>query len=92
MNDFLLTRTTLIWALLMAATLLSWHLGHGMGQSTAAAAGPAILVIAFIKVRFVVLDFMEIRAAPRWLRLALQAWLVACCAVLIGQLIFSGAP
>jgi hypothetical protein len=85
-KSLLLTRTTLIWALLVAATVMSWRLGHGIGPGAARAAGPAILVIAFIKVRFVVLEFMEIRAAPLWLRLALQGWMVMCCALLMGLL------
>jgi hypothetical protein len=90
-KGLLLTRTTLIWALLIAATLASWWLGHGIVASAAPVAGPAILSIAFIKVRFVVLEFMEVRAAPVWLRLALQGWMAMCCASLMGLLILSGA-
>ena len=84
MKALLLTRTTLIWLLLVAATLVSWELGHGVGFESAAAAGAAILVVTFVKVRFVVLDFMEIRGAPRWMRVIAESWVVLCCALLIG--------
>jgi hypothetical protein len=79
-----LSRTTLIWTLLVVATLISWELGHGVGFDDARAGGAAILVVTFIKVRFVVLDFMEIRTAPRWMRALLEAWIVLCASILIG--------
>ena len=77
-------RITLVWLLLMLATLLSWHLGHG-AESGAQRGGAsvAILVIALVKARFVFLDFMELRGAPWPLRLAFEAWAVLVCAALI---------
>jgi len=39
----------------------------------------AILVIAFIKIRYVILDFMEIRRAPLPMRIAAEIWVVAVC-------------
>lgn len=77
------SRTTAIWALLVIATLVSWELGHGVGFDDARSAGAAILAVTFVKVRFVVLDFMEIRTAPRWLRAILEGWIVLCAAMLI---------
>lgn len=87
MKALLLSRVTAVWALLVAATLCSWELGHGVGFETARAAGSAILVVTFIKVRFVMLDFMEIRHAPRWMRVTGQAWIVLIAAILIGLFI-----
>lgn len=84
MKELLWSRTTLIWALLVGATVLSWELGHGVGLDSATAAGSAILIVTFIKVRFVVLDFMEIRDAPRWMRLVFEAWIPLTCALLVG--------
>ncbi|TDU28983.1 cytochrome c oxidase subunit IV [Panacagrimonas perspica] len=84
MKALLLTRTTLIWFLLVGATLVSWELGHGVGLDSAAAAGAAILLVTFVKVRFVVLDFMELRGAPNWMRAIAEGWIVLCCALLIG--------
>ncbi|MCC6296345.1 MAG: cytochrome C oxidase subunit IV family protein [Pseudomonadales bacterium] len=73
-------RITLIWLLLMLATLLSWQLGHGAAPGTQrGGASIAILLIALVKARFVFLEFMELRGAPWPLRLAFEAW-----AVLVG--------
>jgi cytochrome c oxidase subunit 4 len=83
MKDLLSTRTTAVWAVLVAATLISFSLGHGGGTSPARALSPAILLIAFVKVWFVVFEFMEVRHAPTWLRIALQGWMVVCCATLM---------
>jgi hypothetical protein len=33
-----------------------------------------VIVVALIKVRFVILDFMEVHTAPFQLRLALEGW------------------
>lgn len=84
MNGLWLSRTSLVWALLVVATLLSWQFGHGVGFDNAKAAGMAILLVTFVKVRFVMLDFMELRDAPQWMRLCSQAWMVIVAAVLIG--------
>lgn len=83
MKDLLLTRTSAIWALLVGATLLSWELGHGLGFDGATTAGAAILVVTFVKARFVVLDFMEVRHAPLWLRLIFEGWAWLACGLLI---------
>ena len=87
MKDLLLSRNTLIWALLVGATILSWELGHGVGLENATHAGVAILIVTFVKVRFVTLEFMEIRGAPPWMRAAGEAWIVLVCALLIGLLL-----
>lgn len=83
MSALLGARTTRVWALLVAATLLSWEFGHGIGLH-GRAASVAIIVVAFVKLRYVMLDFMELRAAPRVMRHAAEAWMLACCAVLVG--------
>ena len=59
MRELWLSRTTLIWGLLVVATLLSWQIGHGVGFDSAKAAGVAILFVTFVKVRFVMLEFIE---------------------------------
>ncbi len=73
--------TTYAWIILSAITILSWWLapGHGHGQ----AAGPSVpitlvvILLAFVKGRMVIRYFMEVRTAPRWLKLATDGWLVA---------------
>jgi Prokaryotic Cytochrome C oxidase subunit IV len=68
------TRTSAVWLVLTLATVLSWALGHNHGGHTLTAL--AIIVIAIVKVRFVGLYFMELRAAP----IALHGIFEAYCA------------
>ncbi len=78
-------RITVIMALLFMATLISWRLGNGgavAGSRTAA----VIIVIAAVKMRFVMRDFMEIKDAPLRLKLFCDAWIgVVAAAILILQ-------
>lgn len=64
---------TLVWLVLMVATAAStwWLAGeaHGVGLASA-----AILVIAGVKVRLVLIHFMELGRAPWAWRLPLEAW------------------
>jgi hypothetical protein len=76
-------RTSVVWLLLVAATALSWKLSHGLGLADPQDAGCAVLVVAFIKVRLVIMDFMEIRGAPLAMRLAGETWVLLMAAVLI---------
>lgn len=77
-------RTTWAWGLLILATALSWQLGHGPGfGSHPERATVAVVLIAYLKVRLVFLDFMELRAAPRPLRLIFEAWAALVCGAVI---------
>ena len=81
-----LTRTTPLttWSLLVAATLCSFALFETAGASTFHRyANVGIILIAFIKVRWVGLDFMELRHAPPGLRVAFEAWVIAIAATLV---------
>lgn len=82
MASLLWTRTTLVWFILVAATALSWEVGHGVGFQDVRHASVAIIVVAFIKIRFVILDFMEVRNAPSFMRIIGEAWVLVVCAVL----------
>ncbi|WP_099023175.1 cytochrome C oxidase subunit IV family protein [Mycolicibacterium palauense] len=70
--------TTVAWVVLSAITILSWWLAPGH----AGAAGPsvpitvAVVLLALVKGRMVIRYFMEVRTAPRWLKLATDGWLV----------------
>jgi hypothetical protein len=75
-------RITLAWLALLAATLISWGFGHGRGLE-APAAGIAVIVIAFVKIRYVILDFMELRTAPPGMRVAVEAWCIVVCTTLV---------
>jgi Prokaryotic Cytochrome C oxidase subunit IV len=83
MAALLFTRTTLIWLLLVGATVLSWAMGHGAGFADLRYASITIIVVALVKVRFVILEFMEIRTAPLFMRLTAEIWLLVIGAVLI---------
>lgn len=87
MTNLLFSRTTVVWFILVAATLLSWEVGHGVGFDDLRHAGAAIIVIAFIKARYVILDFMEIRHAPRAMRLVGEAWVVLVCVAVTGLML-----
>ncbi len=78
------TRITAVWCLLILATIASWEFGHGVGFTDLRHAGLAVIVVSFVKVRFVVLDFMELRHAPPAMRWAVEAWAVIVCAGLCG--------
>lgn len=71
------------WALLVGLTFLSFESGLGWVQSSGFAAALVILV-ALIKIRVVVLHFMEVNEAPWKMRGPLEAWIV-----LLGVLILS---
>ena len=79
------SRVTGIWVGLLVATGLSWQFGHGFGFGEKFHyATAAILIITFVKIRFVFLDFMELRTAPWPLRMAFEVWAVSICVILIG--------
>lgn len=76
-------RSTVVWAALVVATVVSWALGsrHGTGSLVAI----VVLGVAVVKVRFVGLDFMELRSAPLLLRAAFEAYCVVLWCVLAGM-------
>ncbi|MBT8340354.1 MAG: cytochrome C oxidase subunit IV family protein [Desulfatitalea sp.] len=83
MKALILSRVTLIWLILAGATLLSWEMGHGAGFDDIRYASTSIIAIVFIKIRFVILEFMELRHAPVPVRVAAEAWVVVVGTVLI---------
>ena len=66
-------RLGVIWLALVALTLLSF----AVNVTT------VVIVSALIKVRFVILDFMEARDAPWVLRLILEGWVIVLATVLL---------
>ena len=83
MKDFILTDVvTWVWLLLVGLTGVSWWLGATQGH--AGFSDPryitvSLMVLAFFKVRLVILYFMEIRTAPLPLRCVFEAWVVLVC-------------
>ena len=77
----------LVFALLTGVTLLSWWLGTRDGSqpfSPSAAITVSVLLIAAIKVRVIVWEFMELRHAPATLRRFADALLVLLMTLLLG--------
>ncbi|NKQ54281.1 cytochrome C oxidase subunit IV family protein [Amycolatopsis sp. K13G38] len=90
MISSLKTRLVQVWIGLVAATFVSFLLGHdhaGIG----AVGVLASLVTAFVKILFVGRDFMELKAAPPALRMVFQAWCLLVCAMVI-VLYVAGTP
>jgi hypothetical protein len=77
-----LDRLIFIWLLLMAATVLARLIGHGPITDDRLASA-AVIAVAFLKVRLVGLDFMELRYAPPAFRIAFEMWVLAVGGVLI---------
>jgi hypothetical protein len=73
--------TTYAWIILSAITVVSWWLSpaHGHGGPAVPSVGitVAVILLAFIKGRMIIRYFMEVRTAPRWLKLTTDAWLTA---------------
>jgi caa(3)-type oxidase subunit IV len=69
------------WLILMLATILTWYLGEVGAAGTTAIV--AMLLIAFIKGRLVILDFMELRTAPRLWRILLEGWLILVASLIL---------
>jgi hypothetical protein len=65
--------TTYAWIILSAITILSWWpaAGHTRGAAAVASAPitVALILLGFIKGRMIIRYFMEVRTAPRWLKL-----------------------
>lgn len=71
-------RITWIWLFLLVATLVSWEAVDGVAWvKDLRLAGVVVMVIAFVKARYVLLDFMELRHAPWQMRAAAEGWCLA---------------
>ena len=71
----------------MLATGLSWWLGTHSGSGAATSSSSAtitMLLVAFFKVRLVIMYFMEIREAPLPLKLACEGWVAVTCGAVLG--------
>lgn len=74
-------RLALGWLLLTVLTFISLEGAPSLVNQPLFAA--TILVIAFVKVRIVVREFMEVRAAPLALQLVLDIWGIGICVALV---------
>lgn len=70
-------RTTVVWLGLIAATCVTWWLGTGHAGHGATWELSVLIAVAFGKVYLVGDEFMELRHAPRPLRIVFGAWVIA---------------
>ncbi|MCV7261028.1 cytochrome C oxidase subunit IV family protein [Mycobacterium shimoidei] len=73
-------RLTYVWLILSAITVATWWLGPVHADrmlSASVSITIAVLVMALVKARLIIQHFMEVRTAPRWLRVGTDMWLVA---------------
>jgi heme/copper-type cytochrome/quinol oxidase subunit 4 len=75
-------RNTIIWGLLVVATVVSWSVGtdHGINYRLATV---VVLLVTFAKVYLVGANFMELREAPLPLRLIFSCVCAVMCTVLV---------
>lgn len=67
-------KTTLVWLFLVVATIVSWQVGtHG---GSAEVSTTIVMAVAFVKIRFVGLWFMELKDAPLPLRGLFEGYVV----------------
>ncbi|GAY22200.1 hypothetical protein SFOMI_2755 [Sphingobium fuliginis] len=84
MPELLRTRATALWLLLIALTVLSLEFFQKLGFGGDHRLGAAIvIVVAFIKVRIVGLEYMELRNAPLPLRLFFELWVAVILATIL---------
>jgi Prokaryotic Cytochrome C oxidase subunit IV len=79
-------RLTYVWLILCAITIAAWGLGSAHRPGVLVASVPitvAVLVMALIKARLIIQEFMEVRTAPRWLRVFTDVWLVVLWGALL---------
>src|SRR5262245_23875858 len=80
-------RLLVVWLGLVAVTLVSWWIGsrHGHREfASSTAVTYAVILIAAIKLRVIVREFMEVRHAPRLLRGLTDGWVVLLIVALLG--------
>jgi caa(3)-type oxidase subunit IV len=76
-------RVTWVWlALVVLTCVTTWGLSQDMFRPAVAVVGN--FLIAAVKVRYVMLDFMELRDAPIPVRFAFEAWPWAVAAIILG--------
>jgi heme/copper-type cytochrome/quinol oxidase subunit 4 len=76
-------RVTWVWIGLMVLTCFTtWGLSKNLFSPPIAVVG--IFLIAAVKVRYVMLDFMELRQAPVPVRVAFEAWPAGVAAIILG--------
>ncbi len=85
MNRRFENRLTIVWLALSAITLGQLALGERAPLTPNAIVTASAVIIALVKVRVIVREFMEVRHAPALLGRATDLWLVATGVSLLGS-------
>ena len=87
MTSYIRSPSVYVWLFLSIITVISWWAGSSHGansnQANVLVTG-VVLLIALIKTRFVIRNFMEVRFAPSWLQLTCDGWLLCLFSVISG--------
>jgi hypothetical protein len=77
-------RTIVVWLVLVCATVVSWTVGvnHGIDYRLSTT---LVLVVTFVKVNLVGMNFMELWAAVLPLRAIFNVFCIVVCVGLIGM-------
>jgi caa(3)-type oxidase subunit IV len=76
-------RVTVVWVALMALTFASFIVGIEQGTGVASAAAVVLIGVALFKVRLIGIHFMDLRIAPRPLRLIFEGYVLAVLIALV---------
>jgi heme/copper-type cytochrome/quinol oxidase subunit 4 len=83
-------RVTWVWlGLIVLTCVTTWGLSKDLFSPAVAVVG--IFAIAAVKVRYVMLDFMELRHAPIPVRAAFEAWPIVVTVMILGFWFATGA-
>ncbi len=86
MNWLVKSKATPIWALLFSATCVSWAVGSYHASRPVLSlrvSGVAVILIASVKMRFVLIHFMELNRAPWIWRALFEAWVALLSIALV---------
>lgn len=86
MKYYLMQTNTLILLLLIGLTIMSWYLGVSQASNVVELHGGGVmLLMAFLKVHFVMRYFMEVGWAPKALRWSCGLWVVLACFAIVAS-------
>jgi heme/copper-type cytochrome/quinol oxidase subunit 4 len=80
---FALNSITIVWGFLFLGTVTSWLLAPKENYLDPLIPGLIIILIAFVKVRLILLYFMELRIAPQPWRGLFEVWMATACAIVV---------
>ena len=86
MTSYIRNPLTIVWAVLTTVTVVSWLTARdgGAAHVVNATVTVVVLLIAAVKSFLVIWHFMEVRHAPRWLKVTTGSWATALFALLLG--------